>query len=120
MQEPVLEERAVHLDAVGQDEAADKAPGGDAPVQEGVALAPVIPPPGEGQLAIFQGDLQGFWREARHSEGDPEGAAPQVLDIVGRITFRGGLGGALDLAARVLEAEEEGAVEEQVPVHGSP
>jgi hypothetical protein len=109
MQEAVLQQSAVHLDAVRQDETPYEAPGGDPPVQVGVALGGVLPAAGYSQLAVLQGDLQALGREPGHGEGDPEGAAAKILDIVRRIAFGCGLRRPLDLVSGMFEAEEEGA-----------
>ena len=89
-------------------------------MKEGLALGRILPPTGYGQLPVFEGDLQRLRREAGHREGDPESAAPEILDIVGGIALSRSLRRTLDLTSGVFEAEQEGTVKKQVPVHGSP
>jgi hypothetical protein len=77
----------------------------------GIALA------GHDQLAALDGHLQLVGREAGHRQGDAHPAVVGLLDIVGRIAFGGGLGGALDQVSGVFEAQQEGAVEQDRPGH---
>src|SRR3546814_14214489 len=55
--------------------------------------------------------------ESRHREGDTQAGGTDLLDVVGRIAFRRHLGDAVKGSFEVIEAQEQGAIEERHACH---
>ena len=113
VQQTVFQSRALNLQPVGEDEAPDEAARGDAAMQEGLfALAGLVALAGDDQLTSLKRDRQLVWRKAGDSQADPNPRVGDLLDIIGRIALGGGLGGAVDQGARMVKAQQKGAVEQ--------
>ena len=121
VKQAVLQGRALDLHAVGKDEGAQETARCDPAMEVGAFLALAgfgVPPAGDDQLAVLDGHLQLLGGKPGDRQGDAEAPVVALLDIVRRIGFGGGLGGPLDQRPRVLETEQERAIDQQAARHG--
>ncbi|MPL71148.1 hypothetical protein SDC9_16919 [bioreactor metagenome] len=108
MQQPVLEPRPRHLDAIGQHEAALEGACGDAAVQEDPLAQIVGLPAADHQCPVLHGDREVILGEARHRKGDAEGVGAVLFDVVRRVGVGAGLRRPLDKALQLVEAQQVG------------
>jgi hypothetical protein len=101
----------VNVEAVGQHEGALELPRGDATV-EVIPLFVVLLFAADRKLLVFQGNFQLVPREPGHGERDAHRSRSALLDIVGGIGLGRRALGPVDQGAGVVEAQQEGTVEQ--------
>ncbi len=72
---------------------------------------------GDDELVVLDDDGELVGGKAGDGQADAQPALAGLLDVVGRIAFGGGLGGALDEQPCAVETEQERTVEKQRAVH---
>src|SRR6185369_390320 len=109
----------VDLDPFGEHEAALELAGGDAPIEiDPVRVILLLA--AHSQLIVFELDFQLFQSKAGHRQGDPQAVIADLLDIIGGVAFRAGLGDPVQGALELVEAEQQRAVEERQTRHQAP
>src|SRR5262245_53951698 len=102
MQQTVLELGALHLDVVGELEAALEGSGGDAAVQELALLVLGLLLGADGEHLLLDVDVELVLAEAGHRHADPVLVVGEPLDVVGRVGGRA----AVDAGYGVEQVEE--------------
>src|SRR6266851_1612506 len=116
MEQPVLEPRAAHLDALGEDERALKLTRRDPAVQID-ALGIVGLFAADHQLVVLDRNAQIGHREAGDREGDAQLVFAELLDVVGRIAVAGDLVDPVERPLEMLEPQEQRRVEQRHARH---
>jgi hypothetical protein len=70
-----------------------------------------LPAAGDHQLVVLDRHAQVVGPKPGHRQRDAQPIFAYILDIIRRVAVAGGLCGAFDEAAGMLEAQKEGAVE---------
>jgi hypothetical protein len=110
VEKPIIQPRAVHLDALSQDKGSLELSGGDPAVQ---IYAPRIFRllAAHDELVVLNRNAEVTHREAGYREGDLQGILVELFDIVRRISIARNLADPIERPFEMIEAQEQGRVE---------
>jgi len=107
MEKPIIQPRAAHLNALGQDKRSLELSGGDSAVQ---VHAPrfVRLLAAHNELVVLNRNAEVTHREAGDREGDPQGILAELFDIVGRISIARNFADPVERPFEMIEPQEQG------------
>jgi hypothetical protein len=107
MEKPIIQPRAAHLNALGQDKRSLELSGGDSAVQ---VHAPrfVRLLAAHNELVVLNRNAEVTHSEAGDREGDPQGILAELFDIVRRISIARNLADPVERPFEMIEPQEEG------------
>src|SRR6266436_2693319 len=112
VEEPVIEPRAAHFDAFGEDEGALELARGDAAVQiNPLRIVGLLA--ADDELVVFDRDPEVAHREAGYREGDAQRVLAELLDIVGRISVARNLADPIQRTFKMVEPQQQGRIEQR-------
>src|SRR5690606_18102445 len=110
-EQAIVERRPRDLDTLCEHEAALELARGDPAVQIDPLLVLLLPA-ADDQLAIFDLNLQVLPRESGNCQRDAQAGFADLLDVIGRITFRRGLRDPVERTLEMVESQKKWAIEE--------
>src|SRR6266436_1181843 len=112
VEEPVIEPRAAHFDAFGEDKGALELARGDAAVQiNPLRIVGLLA--ADDELVVFDRDPEVAHREAGYREGDAQRVLAELLDIVGRISVARNLADPIQRTFKMVEPQQQGRIEQR-------
>src|SRR6516225_3013176 len=116
MEKPIIQPRAAHLDALGQDKGSLELSGGDSTVQ---IHAPRIVRllAAHDELVVLNRNAEITHGEAGYREGDLQGILAELFDIVRRISIARSLADPIESPFEMIEPQEQGRVEHRQSWH---
>lgn len=108
MEKTVLQERAPHLDAIGQHKAPLELSGRDATVQKHTLIFYVGLPTTDHKGAVLNCDRKFLLGETSHGQRDPVPRWAGLFNVVRWIAVSFAFGRALNKALELLKAQKEG------------
>ena len=111
MEQTIIERGASDLDALGQHEGALELAGGDTAVQiQTLPLLGLLA--ADDELRVLDLDRQVIHGETGNRQGNAQAVFAELLDVVGRIAIRRGLGHPIERPFEVVEAQQKGRTEQ--------
>lgn len=110
MQQTVIKRCTLHLYTVRQHERALELPRGNATVQINPAFI-VLLPAADGEMIVFQLDIQIIHGKSGHRERDPKPVRARLLDVIRGITIPGIFLQALEFLFNMIETQKKRVIE---------
>jgi hypothetical protein len=105
MEQPIIQPRATHLDALSQDKGSLELPGGDAAVQiHPLRIIRLLA--AHDELVVFNRNAEVTHRKASYREGNPQSILAELLDIVRRISIARNLADPIERPLEMIEPQE--------------
>src|SRR5271169_4820106 len=110
MEKPIIQPRAAHLNALGQDKRSLELSGGDSAVQ---VHAPRIVRllAAHNELVVLNRNTEVTHSEAGYREGDLQGILAELFNIVRRLSIARNLADPIDRPLEMIEPQEQGRIE---------